>query len=101
MNGTMLRSGCFPAPGTSMELSKEPCEPAWKRTHSPHQTRPMLRVHQAAASLTENRRARCSDLAPHRRSTWPMYAEPFEETIVDQESDRQQSGAVSGPISQR
>ena len=30
-----------------------------------------------------------------------MHAEPFEETILVQESDSQQSGAVSGPISQR
>jgi hypothetical protein len=30
-----------------------------------------------------------------------MHTESFEETILDQESDYQQTGAVSDPISQR
>ncbi len=60
-----------------------------------------LWVHQAAASVTEKRGARSPESAPHRRSTWPTRAEPFEETILDQESDYQQSGVVGGPISQR
>ena len=68
--------------------------------NAPDQTRPTLWVHQAAASVTEKRGAESPESAPHRTSTWPMHAAPFEETNLVQKSDCQQSGAVSGPISQ-
>jgi hypothetical protein len=44
---------------------------------------------------------RAAESTPHGRSTCRTLAEPFEETILTQESDYQQLGAVSDPISQR
>src|SRR5215213_6754906 len=62
----------------------------FRLSDSPKVRESPLWVHQAAASVTEKRGANSPESAPHRTSTWPMHAEPFEEANLVQESDCQQ-----------
>jgi len=59
------------------------------------QTRPRLWVHISVGSVAEKSGSRTAESTPWGRTTHPMRAEPFEETILAQESSCSQPGPAS------